>query len=136
MKTLFYESRFFRKQSGTSFVILLLKKIILIYISLDISTGKHGNTFLHELSLEMYLHKTYRNPVYGSEHTNKHAYLITNLPFNLAAAGSSVQTISASDLLKQQKEQHQQRMLARKKRAEEIQKRWEAFVLINVALIT
>ncbi|XP_048011859.1 protein MCM10 homolog [Megalobrama amblycephala] len=37
--------------------------------------------------------------------------------------GSSVQSISASDLLKQQKEEHQQRMLARKKRAEEIQKR-------------
>ncbi len=100
----------------------LLKKCILIYISFDISTGKHGNTFLHELSLEMYLHKTYRNPVYGSEHTNN-AYLISNLPFNLAVAGSSVQSISASDLLKQQKEQHQQRMLARKKRAEEIQKR-------------
>ncbi|RXN25710.1 MCM10 -like protein [Labeo rohita] len=41
----------------------------------------------------------------------------------LAVAGSSVQSISASDLLKQQKEQHQERMLARKKRAEEIQKR-------------
>ncbi|XP_056101216.1 protein MCM10 homolog [Rhinichthys klamathensis goyatoka] len=40
-----------------------------------------------------------------------------------AVTGSSVQSISASDLLKQQKEQHQQRMLARKKRAEEIQKR-------------
>jgi len=37
--------------------------------------------------------------------------------------GSSVQSISASDLIKQQKEQLQQRMLARKKRAEEIQKR-------------
>ncbi|XP_016412624.1 protein MCM10 homolog isoform X1 [Sinocyclocheilus rhinocerous] len=42
---------------------------------------------------------------------------------NTAVAGSSVQSISASDLLKQQKEEHQQRMLARKKRAEEIQKR-------------
>uniref|UniRef100_A0A8C2HGM4 Protein MCM10 homolog n=1 Tax=Cyprinus carpio TaxID=7962 RepID=A0A8C2HGM4_CYPCA len=42
---------------------------------------------------------------------------------NTAVAGSSVQSISASDLLKQQKEQHQERMLARKKRAEEIQKR-------------
>ncbi|KAK2892975.1 hypothetical protein Q8A67_012963 [Cirrhinus molitorella] len=42
---------------------------------------------------------------------------------NTVVAGSSVQSISASDLLKQQKEQHQQRMLARKKRAEEIQKR-------------
>ncbi|KTF92612.1 hypothetical protein cypCar_00003472 [Cyprinus carpio] len=41
----------------------------------------------------------------------------------LAVAGSSVQSISASDLLKQQKEELQQRMLARKKRAEEIQKR-------------
>lgn len=40
-----------------------------------------------------------------------------------AVAGSSVQSVSASDLLKQQKEQHQQRMMARKKRAEEIQKR-------------
>ncbi|XP_077091069.1 protein MCM10 homolog [Siphateles boraxobius] len=40
-----------------------------------------------------------------------------------AVTGSSVQSISASDLLKQQKEQHQQRMLARKKRAEEIQNR-------------
>ncbi|XP_067283295.1 protein MCM10 homolog [Pseudorasbora parva] len=40
-----------------------------------------------------------------------------------AATGSSVESISASDLLKQQKEQHQQRMLARKKKAEEIQKR-------------
>uniref|UniRef100_A0A8C1MAT6 Protein MCM10 homolog n=1 Tax=Cyprinus carpio TaxID=7962 RepID=A0A8C1MAT6_CYPCA len=42
---------------------------------------------------------------------------------NTAVAGSSVQSISASDLLKQQKEELQQRMLARKKRAEEIQKR-------------
>lgn len=37
--------------------------------------------------------------------------------------GSPVQSISASDLLKQQKEQHQRRLQARKKRAEEIQKR-------------
>uniref|UniRef100_A0A671SLD5 Protein MCM10 homolog n=1 Tax=Sinocyclocheilus anshuiensis TaxID=1608454 RepID=A0A671SLD5_9TELE len=60
----------------------------------------------------------------ASVHTNNHANLISNLPlFNLAVAGSSVQSISASDLLKQQKEEHQQRMLARKKRAEEIQKR-------------
>ncbi|XP_030634849.1 protein MCM10 homolog [Chanos chanos] len=36
---------------------------------------------------------------------------------------SSVQSISASQLLKQQKDQHQQRMEARKRRAEEIQKR-------------
>ncbi|XP_026065176.1 protein MCM10 homolog [Carassius auratus] len=42
---------------------------------------------------------------------------------NTAVAGSSVQSISASDLLKQQKEELQQRILARKKRAEEIQKR-------------
>lgn len=70
----------------------------------------------------------------ASVHTNNHANLISNLPlFNLAVAGSSVQSISASDLLKQQKEQHQERMLARKKRAEEIQKRREA---VNVALTT
>ncbi len=73
----------------------------------------------------------------ASVHPNNHANLISNLPlFNLAVAGSSVQSISASDLLKQQKEQLQQRMLARKKRAEEIQKRWEVFVLINGALTT
>ncbi|TRY82967.1 hypothetical protein DNTS_009633 [Danionella cerebrum] len=40
-----------------------------------------------------------------------------------SSEGSSFQSISASDLLKQQKEQHQQRLMARKKRAEEIQKR-------------
>ncbi|XP_072530076.1 protein MCM10 homolog [Salminus brasiliensis] len=38
-------------------------------------------------------------------------------------SGPAVQSISASDLLKQQKEMHKQRMQARQKRAEEIQKR-------------
>ncbi|XP_065121752.1 protein MCM10 homolog [Paramisgurnus dabryanus] len=40
-----------------------------------------------------------------------------------AATGSSILSISASDLLKQQKAQHQERLQARTKRAEEIQKR-------------
>ncbi|XP_017572318.1 protein MCM10 homolog isoform X1 [Pygocentrus nattereri] len=39
------------------------------------------------------------------------------------ASASTVQSISAADLLKQQKELHRQRMQARQKRAEEIQKR-------------
>lgn len=38
-------------------------------------------------------------------------------------ASSSVQSISATDLLKQQKAMHQQRMLSRQKRAQEIQQR-------------
>ncbi|XP_051544756.1 protein MCM10 homolog isoform X2 [Myxocyprinus asiaticus] len=42
---------------------------------------------------------------------------------NKVVSGSSVQSISAADLLKQQKEQHQQRLMDRKKRADEIQKR-------------
>lgn len=43
--------------------------------------------------------------------------------FNADLAGSSVQSISAAELLKQQKALHQQRFQARQKRAEEIQKR-------------
>ncbi|XP_022526967.2 protein MCM10 homolog isoform X1 [Astyanax mexicanus] len=39
------------------------------------------------------------------------------------SSGSTVQSISASDLLKQQKQMHKQRLEARQKRAEEIQKR-------------
>uniref|UniRef100_A0A673NM36 Protein MCM10 homolog n=1 Tax=Sinocyclocheilus rhinocerous TaxID=307959 RepID=A0A673NM36_9TELE len=58
-------------------------------------------------------------PTPGALHIKKHL----GQAKNTAVAGSSVQSISASDLLKQQKEEHQQRMLARKKRAEEIQKR-------------
>ncbi|XP_043093009.1 protein MCM10 homolog isoform X2 [Puntigrus tetrazona] len=57
-------------------------------------------------------------PTPGALNIKKHLGQAKN-----TVAGSSVQSISASDLLKQQKEQHQQRMLARKKRAEEIQKR-------------
>uniref|UniRef100_A0A672SD85 Protein MCM10 homolog n=1 Tax=Sinocyclocheilus grahami TaxID=75366 RepID=A0A672SD85_SINGR len=58
-------------------------------------------------------------PTPGALHIKKHL----GQAKNTAVAGSSVQSISAADLLKQQKEEHQQRMLARKKRAEEIQKR-------------
>lgn len=43
--------------------------------------------------------------------------------FNAELSGSSVQSISAAELLKQQKTLHRQRFQARQKRAEEIQKR-------------
>ncbi|XP_051974702.1 protein MCM10 homolog [Xyrauchen texanus] len=58
-------------------------------------------------------------PTPGALHIKRHL----GQSKNTDVSGSPVQSISASDLLKQQKDQHQQRLMARKKRADEIQKR-------------